>query len=176
MKKILILSIVFIVLAIFTTTVNAVTADTIVNDIYELGKKYGVTEADKLRGERYLADNPITDEQANQRYEKALKALSIFDKANATDVKKLNKQMTTEEKNQFRTTCQEGADIIGVTLTYRNGAVDIYKDGKKIDTYTFTDGKLPYTGNTLNIVIVVSSVALIALATFFIAKKKSVNA
>ena len=48
---------------------------------------------------------------------------------------------------------------------------------KKIDTYTFTDDKLAYTGNSSNIGVVVgSSVAVIALvAVAFLARKKFIN-
>lgn len=177
MKKLIVLSIVFLMVVMFTApTVRAVSGATIVDDIYNLGKKYGFTEADKLRGERYVADNPITDEQAVAIYAKAQEAFKYFEGTNATNVKKLDTQFTKEEKIKFEALCQEAASIIGLTLTYNNGNVDVYKNGKKIDTYTFTDGKLPYTGNSMNLVLVVSSVAVIALATFVIAgKKKTVN-
>ena len=66
-------------------------------------------------------------------------------------------------------------DIVGVTLTYRNGTAEVYKNGKKIEVFYFTDGKLAYTGNNINIVLVVSSVAVIALATAYIVRKKKTN-
>lgn len=178
MKKIFLISILFIMIAIlFSTTVNAVTGATIVNDIYNLGIKYGFTEADKVRGERYVADNPITDEQAAAIYAKAQEAAKYLEETGATNVKKLDTQLTKEQKLKFENLCQEAAGIIGLTLTYKDGNVEVYKAGKKIDTYTFTDGKLPYTGNTMSIISIVASVAVIALATFVIVKrKKALNA
>ena len=41
--------------------------------------------------------------------------------------------------------------------------------------FYFMDGKLAYTGNNMNIVLVVSSVAVIALATVYIVRKKKTN-
>ena len=173
MKKFLIISIVFALFAMLTiTTVNAVSGATIVEDIYNLGKKYGVTEADKVRGERYIADNPMTDEQAQAIYEKALEGVKILEKAGVTDVKKLDKQLTKEQKKEFEAICQEAAKIINLSLIYNNGVVDVYKDGKKIDTYTFTDNGLVYTGNRTYLFIVIPVVAVIALTTVYIVKKR----
>ena len=172
MKKILTISIIFIMVAMLAiTTVKAVSGATIVEDIYNLGKKYGFTQADKARGERYVADNPVTDEQAATIYAKAQEAVKVLEEAGATDVKKLDKQLNKEQKIKFEGICQEAAGVLGLTLTYKDGCVEVYKDGKKIDTYTFTD-KLPYTGNIVNIVVVASCVVVIALAVYSIVRKK----
>ena len=176
MKKIVTMSVIFVmVVMVFSGMVNAATKDSLVNDLYALTSKFGVTEADKVKAERFLTENPITDEQANQIYEKAKEAIKVLEDAGVTDVKKLNTQLTKEQKQKFRALCQEAADIIGVTLTYKNGTVEVYKDGKRIEVFYFTDGKLAYTGNETNIVLVVSSVAIIALATVVIVRKKFAN-
>ena len=173
MKKLIAISLVFLMVAMFaTTTVKAVSGATIVEDIYNLGKKYGFTEADKVKGERYVADNPVTDEQATAIYAKAQEAVKVLEEAGATNVKKLDEQLTHDQKVKFEEICQEAASILGLTLTYKNGNAEVYKDGKLIDVYTFTD-KLPYTGNTVSIIVVVPAVAVIALATFVIVRKKN---
>ncbi len=174
MKKTLIFSLLFLLtITIFTTAAKAVSGSTIVNDLYELGIKYGFTEADKLRGERYVADNPITDEQAEIMYERAKQAEKYLEQTGATDVKKLNTQLTKEQKKKYRQLCQDIADVIGLKLTYRDGMVDVYKDGKLIDTYTFTDGKLVYTGNNINFTLIGSLIVAIALiSAVFVFKKK----
>ena len=160
MEKILTISIIFIMVAMLAiTTVKAVSGATIVEDIY------------KSRGERYVADNPVTDEQAATIYAKAQEAVKVLEEAGATDVKKLDKQLNKEQKIKFEGICQEAAGVLGLTLTYKDGCVEVYKDGKKIDTYTFTD-KLPYTGNIVNIVVVASCVVVIALAVYSIVRKK----
>ena len=176
MKKIITIATIFILVAMLATTmVNAATKDSLVNDLYALTSKYGVTEADKIKAERFLSDNSITDEQANQIYAKAKEAIKVLEEAGVTDVKKLDTQLTKEQKLKFQSLSQEAASIAGVTLTYKNGVVEVYKNGKKIEAFTFTNGKLAYTGNNINIVLVVSSVAVIALATVYIVRKKKAN-
>lgn len=173
MKKIIMMSIIFIMVAmVFTGMVNAATKDSLVNDLYAVTSKYGVTESDKVRAERYVTENPVTDEQANQIYEKIKEAVQVLEDAGETDVTKLNK----EQKQKILSICQEAANVIGLTLTYKNGTVEIYKDGKKIDTITFANGKLlVYTGNDMSFVLIASGVAVIALATALIVRKKFSN-
>lgn len=176
MKKIITISTIFLMVVMFATTiVSAATKDSLVNDLYALTSKYGVTEADKVKAERFLTEYPITEDQANQIYGKATEAIKILEDAGVTDVKKLDTQLTKQQKLKFQSLCQEAADIVGVTLTYRNGTAEVYKNGKKIEVFYFTDGKLAYTGNNINIVLVVSSVAVIALATVYIVRKKKTN-
>ena len=59
---------------------------------------------------------------------------------------------------------------------HKAGTVEIYKDGKLVETLTSNTGTLAYTGNTMNIVLVVSSIAIIALGTAVIARKRLANA
>lgn len=175
MKKLVTIAIIFVMVLMLTTTVNAATKDSLINDLYSLTSKYGVTETDKVKAERFLLDNTITDEQANQIYEKAKEAIKVLEEAKVTDVKKLEKQLTKEQALKFQSISQEAASIVGATLIYKNGAVEVYKSGKKIETFTFTDCKLAYTGNNLNIALVVSLVVIIALVTAFIVRKKKAN-
>ena len=176
MKKIVTIATIFLMVVMFATTiVSAATKDSLVNDLYALTSKYGVTEADKVKAERFLTEYPITEDQANQIYGKATEAIKILEDAGVTDVKKLDTQLTKQQKLKFQSLCQEAADIVGVTLTYRNGTAEVYKNGKKVEVFYFTDGKLAYTGNNINIVLVVSSVAVIALATVYIVRKKKTN-
>ena len=72
MKKLISIAILFIMVAMLATTiVNAATSSTLADELYALGSKYGMTSQDKVKIERYLADNPVTDAQANQVMEKA---------------------------------------------------------------------------------------------------------
>ena len=176
MKKTLSITTLFImIIMLLGVTVNAVTGASLVDDLYALGKKYGVTEADKVKAERYVADNPITDEQAEAIYAKAKETVKLLDEAGVTDGNKLDTQLTKEQRDKLEKIAKEAADIIGVTLTYKNGTVEVYKEGKKIDVYTF-EKKAAYTGNNISLVVV-SSVAVIALvAVAFVVRKKFVNA
>ena len=157
MKKLLSIAIVFVMVAVLATTaVNAATSSTLANDLYTIGSKYGMTSADKVKIERYLADNAVTDEQANQVLAKANEAAKIMDEAGVTNYKDL----TADKKNEFK-----------------SGNVEVYKDGKLIETLGVSNnGKLVYTGNNTNVILVVSSVAVVALAAGFVARKKIANA
>ena len=50
---------------------NAATTKTLADELYAKGQKYGMTSADKVKIERYLSENPVTDEQANALVAKA---------------------------------------------------------------------------------------------------------
>lgn len=173
MKKLISIAILFIMVAMLATTiVNAATSSTLADELYALGSKYGMTSQDKVKIERYLADNPVTDAQANQVMEKAKEAVKIMEEAGTTDVSKL----TTEQKNKLKTLANEAASIIGLTLVFKSGTVEVYKDGKLIEVLGLENGKLAYTGNNVNVVLVVSSVAVVALAAVIVARKKFANA
>lgn len=174
MKKLLSIAIIFIMVAMLATTVvNATTSSTLANELYAIGSKYGMTSAEKVKIERYLADNTVTDEQANQVIAKANEAAKIMDEAGVTNINDLTK----EQKNQLKTKANEAASILGLTLTFKSGTVEIYKDGKLIETLGASDsGKLVYTGNNTNAILVVSSIVAVALSAGFIARKKIANA
>ena len=83
MKKLISIAILFIMVAMLATTiVNAATSSTLADELYALGSKYGMTSQDKVKIERYLADDPVTDAQANQVMEKAKEALKGVAKDN----------------------------------------------------------------------------------------------
>ena len=172
MKKLLTISILAVMLVLMTITgVNATTNDNLDDTLYNIGSKYGMTKSDKVKIERYLADNPVTESEANAIVAKANEAAKIMDEAGVTDFSKLSE----EKKAEIKSIANQAASIVGVTLTYKSGSVEIYKDGKLIETVTNNNGKLAYTGNN-NIVLVVSSIAVIALASVAVARKKLANA
>ncbi len=176
MKKTISTLVVFAIIVLLASTmVSAVTSKTLVDDLYAMGKKYGVTSADKVKLERILADYPVTDAQAEQIYAKATEALKLAEEAGVTHAKKLGTELSKEQQASMRKIAQEAADIMGLQLTYKNGTVEVYKDGKFIEVFTFTD-KLSYTGNEVNMALVISSIAVVALATGFVVKKKFANA
>ena len=173
MKKTLVITILFVMVALLATTVvNATSSSELADTLYNLGSKYGMTSADKVKIERYLADNPVTDDEANQIVAKAEEAVAIMEEAGVTDITKLS----TAQKNQLKTIANEAASIVGITISIKAGVVEFYKDGKLIETATLNNGKLAYTGSSTNVVLVVSSIAIVALATGIVAKKKLANA
>ena len=173
MKKLIsTLALIAIMVVLTTTMVSATSANTLVDDAYALAAKYKINISNaRVEIERYLADNPITDAQAEQVYAKAQAMAKIMDDAGAKSYKDLNK----EQRNQIRALANEAASILGVTLTFKDGVVTVYKDGKQIGAISL-NGKLAYTGNNVNSILVVSSIAVLALATGLVAKRKFANA
>lgn len=172
MKKLLTISILAVMLVLMTVTgVNATTNDDLAETLYNMGAKYGMTKADKVKIERYLADNPVTETEANAIVAKANDAVKVMEEAGVTDYSKLS----ADKKAEIKTIANQAASIVNVTLSFKSGSVEIYKDGKLIETVTNNNGKLAYTGNN-NIVLVVSSIAVIALASVAVARKKLANA
>lgn len=174
MKKFLTVSLLFVMLVMaFATVVNAATSATLADDLYAKGAKYGMTSADKVKIERYLSENPVTDAEANAVLAKADEAVAVMENAGVTSYDKL----TTAQKDELKSIAKSAAEIIDVKLVFKKGSVEIYdKSGKLIETVTENNGKLAYTGNNVNSVLVVSIIAIIALAITVVAKKTFANA
>lgn len=173
MKKIVSFLILFVMLIAMSTVVTATSSDGLADELYELGKAYGMSESDKIRIERYLADNKVTDEQASQIFSKAKEAAEVMDNAGKTNYSKLSES----QKNEIKAIVVDAAKILDLTLEFSNKQLKIYQDGKLIDVITYdSNGKLAYTGNNLNIILAISTVAMIALALVIVARKKNVNA
>ena len=174
MKKTLIVSILMsIILFVGASVVSAATTETLADELYVKGKKYGMTTADKVRIERYLSENPVTDEQANQIMSKADEAVAVMENAGVTNYNKL----TQDKKSELKTIAKETADLVGAKLVFKSGSVEIYDaNGKLIETVAQNNGKLAYTGNnSVNVVLTVSVIAMIALA-ITVGGKKIANA
>ncbi len=155
------------------TSVNAATTDELVDKIYSMGQPYGLTSSDKVRLERFLADNPVTEAEADTLIAKAEEAVAVMENAGATSVSEL----TREQKNELQGIAKEAASIVGVNLVFKAGTVEIYKDGKLIESISNNYGKLAYTGNNISTVAVVSLVAIFALAIGLVfARRRVANA
>mgnify|MGYP004497431229 FL=1 len=173
MKKLVTVALVAIMLVMsFAVLANATTSSELADKIYEKGATYGMTSADKVKIERYLAENPVTDAEAESILAKVDQAVEVMKTAGVTSYDKL----TTEQKNELKTIAKSAAEVLNVTLVFKTSSVEIYKDGKLIETVTSNNGKLAYTGNNVNVVLVVSAIAIIALATTVVAKKTFANA
>lgn len=169
MKKLL-TSVLLIVMLVMVVApfVNA-SSETLADDLYAKLSAYGMTSAEKVKVERYLADNPVTDEQANTILAKADEAIAIMDAEGTKDISALS----ADAKNRVIAIAQEAASTIGLTLVFKSGTVEVYKDGVLIETATLSNGdKLVYTGNNTNVFLVVASVAVIALATTVVVRKR----
>ena len=172
MKKSLLISILTAVIVMACATlVNAATTATLADELYAKGKKYGMTSADKVKVERYLSENTVTDEQANAIVAKADEAIAVMEAAGTTDYSKL----TDAQKDQVKSIANSAADIIDVKLVFKKNTVEIYNNaGKLIETIGNNNGKLAYGNNSVNVVLTVSVIAMIALA-ITVATKRILN-
>ena len=169
MKKSLIITIlVAIIIMASATLVNATTTSTLADELYAKGSKYGMTTADKVKVERYLSENPVTEEQANAIIAKADEAIVVMESAGTTDYNKL----TNAQKDQLKSIANSAASIVDVKLVFKKGTVEIYDNkGKLIETVGQNNGKLAYTGNNVNVVLTTSVIAIIALAITVVTKR-----
>ena len=168
MKKTLTIAVLFVMLVTLVLTgVKAVTGATLADEIYKKLSSYGMSNSDKVRIERYVKD--ISEEKANVILSKVDAAVGIMQQENVTDFRKLSAQ----SRSQVQALAQEAANTIGYSLTFENGAVEVYNnEGKLVETVSMTNnGSLAYTGNN-SVVLVASSIAVIALATIVVAKTK----
>ena len=155
MKKTLTIALLAIItIMALATGVNAATSSTLADELYAKGSKYGMTSADKVKIERYLKENPVTDAQANEILAKADEAIAVMEKAGVTNYDKLTKA----QKNEIK-------------------SVAIYnKDGKLVETVSNTNGKLAYTGNVVNVVVLATTVVALVAVSAVVARKRIVNA
>ena len=169
MKKSLVISILTaIIIMACATLVNAATTNTLADELYAKGKKYGMTTADKVKIERYLSENPVTEDQANSIIAKADEAISVMESAGTTNYDKL----TTAQKEQLKSIANSAASVVDVKLVFKKGSVEIYNNaGKLIETVGQNNGKLAYTGNNVNVVLTTSVIAIFALAITVVTKR-----
>ena len=154
MKKTLTIALLAIItIMALATGVNAATSSTLADELYAKGSKYGMTSADKVKIERYLKENPVTDAQANEILTKADEAIAVMEKAGVTNYDKLTKA----QKNE-----------VSVAI-YNN-------DGKLVETVSNTNGKLAYTGNVVNVVVLATTVVALVAVSAVVARKRIVNA
>ena len=174
MKRTLTIALLVVMAVMCLATASyATTSSELADALYEKGAAYGLTSADKVKIERYLSEYPVTDEEADSILAKADEVIAVMNEAGVKNYFDLTKAQKTEIKN----IAKEAAEIIDVQLLFSKGKVEVVKDGKIIETVTNNDGKLAYTGNSVNIVLaVVATVAVIALAVAAVSKRRVANA
>lgn len=171
MKKMLSVAILAIMLVVaMSSCVSAATKAESLDQIYAIGAKYGMTAADKVKLERYLSSNDVTEAEASQLVTKAQEVAEVFDNAGVTNYADLKE----DQKDQVKAIATDAAALVDVTLVFKTKAVDVYKDGKKVESVTENNGKLAYTGNEVNVALIAGSVAVIALAAAVLVKRTAI--
>ena len=172
MKKVIWCLTLIIMMLGVATVVNATSSSELADKIYEKAKPYGMTEANRVRIERYVKDNNISDEEVDKVLAKIDEGVEIFKTAKADRYSALS----DSQKDRIKSIANETATILGLTLKFKTREAEIYKNGKLIEVARYDGDRYVYTGNSVNPVLVVSSVAGIALIAGFIARKKFANA
>ena len=173
MKKLLSIVTILIMMILTSTVVKATTSATLADELYALGAKYGMTSADKVKIERYLAENPVTDAQANELLAKADEAIAVMENAGVTSYNKL----TIAQKDEIKSIATEAAKKVDLKLVFNKKSVAIYNnDGKLVETVSNTNGKLAYTGNVVNVVALATTVVALVAVSAVVARKRIVNA
>lgn len=172
MKKVVSLLILIVMIIGVASVVCATSSLELAGKLYEIGKPYGMTTANKVRIERYLKENPVTDEVANKVVAKMEEGAKVFKDADATKYSELS----DSEKEEVKSIANEVATIMGLTLKFKAKEVEIYKDGELIEVVHYDSNKFLYTGNNVNTILVVSSTVVIALVAGFALRKKFANA
>ena len=182
MKKLITSALLAIVLMVVAATssfaaTNADLIEYLTSNHTIAGQSVGLTAENRVKVERYLTENPATDDQAAQVMAKGDELIALMNEAGTADPTKLS----SADKQRFMAIANEAAAILGLTLVFHPDSVDVYKDGVLLDTMTLGsittgNGKLVYTGNDINLALVISSVAIIALAAGVVAKKRLANA
>jgi len=172
MKKLLVFTLlVIMLLAVLVPSVNAATTSELVDKLYSVASKYGATAADKVRLERYFADYPVTEAQADELIAKVNEADSIA--KGVSDSSKL----TAAQKTQLTQIANDAGSILNVTLVFKNGSIEIYKNGALFDTVSFNSGKLQQTGVNISTGVYVSGaiLAVVVIAGVVLVVKKRKN-
>lgn len=170
MKKLSYVLVVALMLVAFAPVSKAATVEESADKIYEVGKKYGMADSDKVQLDRFLRENEVTEAQAEKLLEKVNEAATIMEAEGVTKYDDLS----TAKKEELKDIANEAATELDVSLVFKTKTVEIYKNGENILTISSNNGTLAYTGSNMGTVIgVVSLTALIALAVVF---KKTVRA
>lgn len=187
-KVMLTLVMAIVALIVFTTKSNAMTAnelkDYICNDKGINGTKLVIRDADKVKVEKFFANNEMTDAQADQ-----IKA--IIDKGvalmNADGASEPNQLSSKAKKQELLSYAQEAAAVMGLTVSYdaTEERLDIYKNGVLYDSLNWgvtesskgsTESALVQTGSTNYIYVVVAGIMLIAGIMLVVSRKKRLSA
>ncbi len=170
-KKLAIWLLVVFFIVIFSVTVNAESAEVLSNKLYNKLAPYGMTNNDRVKVERYLEQYPVTDEEADVVFSMADQMVELMNKAGTNDISKIS----NEEKQKVKDIAIEAASTVGATLVFKPSWVEIYRDGKLVESVKYSNGKLVYTGNNINFALITVVLVVVVLTLTLILKKKKAN-
>ena len=141
MKKLATITLLVVMLVAFLAgTVNAATESELLEylskDFTVGGETVSISESDKVKIERYLNENEVTEEQADYVISKVDEAVAVLQSAGETDLTKLSR----EDKDSLISIANDAADELGLSLSYdaSSKTLSVYKDGKLVESTNIT--------------------------------------
>ena len=175
MKKVLTISLLLVLMLTFATTlVKAATtkADLQAKALEILSKVK--TETDYTATvERVFKEYDFTEEQLSSAMQEANSIEAVVE-ANGSDPK----AYTSSVKNSLVSMAQSAAQDLGMQLVVdsKNNVATLTKDGKTVAAVDTESGKIKQTGSDNLLFVVLSGVAVIAVAATVVVKKVTANA
>mgnify|MGYP001852181006 FL=1 len=164
------------VVAFLAGTVNAATESELLEYLSQEftvgGETVSISEADKVKIERYLNENEVTAEQADAVIAKVDEAVAVLEAAGETDITKLSQ----EDKNKLMGIANDAASVLGLSLSYdaSTKTLSVYKDGQLIESTSITSSEeLVQTGMTNYVYIAILAVVVIAIAAVVIKRARA---
>ena len=162
--------------AFLAGTVNAATESELLEYLSQEftvgGETVSISEADKVKIERYLNENEVTAEQADAVIAKVDEAVAVLEAAGETDITKLSQ----EDKNKLMGIANDAASTLGLSLSYdaSTKTLSVYKDGQLIESTSITSSEeLVQTGMTNYVYIAILAVVVIAIAAVVIKRARA---
>jgi MinD superfamily P-loop ATPase len=162
--------------AVIFTVVSASAKDDLTSYLTQAhviaGNTVTLTAAQKTQLERYLNDNTVTDLQVSMFKSKIEEIKTILNAAKITDPTKL----TSSDKAKVINLIKDAGISVGVTVTVNstNNTVELFDStGAKLDVFTLSSGKLPFTGSDYILYDFVA-IASCIIAMIYILKKRVV--
>ena len=124
MKKTIVVALLFVMVALISSTVLALTANELVDYIYEKGSKYGITKADTAKmtadvEKREEAGDPITDEQAANAKAKVDEIIALLESKGVESLADGKEKLTSSEINQIKALAVEAGNAVGVEVSVK---------------------------------------------------------
>lgn len=167
MKKVLSIILMLVMGVALTTAVNAVTPNEdlkafLSGEFTVAGEKMKLSSADLVQVDRYLADNPVTEEQVADIKAKVNDAVEYVNNTGVTDLSKL----TTEQKKTVLSKANAAAAVVGLTIDVntKEGTVFVLSGSDVVVEKSIDDTFKRTGGQEVMPIVILSALAIIAIA------------
>lgn len=190
MKKVLSVMLIALVAMFMLGTISNATTESELKEYMTsektiAGVTYTIRDTDKVKLEKFFANNEITDAQATKVKELMEKVINFMTEDGASDPSKLS---SVEKKQQVLSYVREAAAELGLTVSWdaTESRLDLYKEGTLVDSLYWgvivtkdgktagtTEPQLAKTGASNYAYVVGAGVVLVAGIALVIARKKA---